>query len=349
MMTRSEHKQEVINALTEAQKIAFAPLSFQAIASMLELGILKEIDNKPATVKYLQNCLNLSEYTAETLLEVSESIGIVSKNGDEYSITTLGKTFLYDEMTRINFNFIKDVCYKGADKLTESFTKEKPLGLLENGFDGETIYPYLSKLPQDMKKSWFEFDHYYSDNSFDIIYKIISPVEKIFDIGANTGKFERVCLKYNPNQDLTLIDLPENIDVIKNDAELRACKFHPADVLEDKQNLPEISGAVIMSQFLDCFSKEQIKFILRKVREAAASDTKIYILEPFIDRQKFAGARHSLVHTSLYFTCMANGCSKMYSFSDMEKLVQEAGLKVNAVYDALGAHDYTLLECVKND
>jgi len=347
-MTRFEHKQEIIEALTEAQKIAFAPLSFQAVSAMLDLGILKAIDANPASIADLQERLNLSEYTITTLLEVSESIGIVSVKEGKYSITTLGKTFLYDEMTCVNFNFTKDVCYKGAAKLKESFTNAEPMGLREFGFEGQTIYPYLSKLPENMKKSWFEFDHYYSDNSFDIIYKIISPVEKIFDIGANTGKFERVCLKYNPEQDLTLIDLAENIEVIKNNPELSGCKFHAADILENKQNLPTMSGAIIMSQFLDCFSKEQIEFILKKVREASSRDIKIYILEPFIDRQKFAGAKLALAHTSLYFTCMANGCSKMYSFSDMEQLVTASGLKINAVYDALGAHDYTLLECIKN-
>ena len=87
---------------------------------------------------------------------------------------------------------------------------------------------------------------------------------------------------------------------------------------------------------------------IRQMGECA-DGTKIYILEPFIDRQKYAGAKFSLVHTSLYFTCMANGCSKMYSFKDMSLFIKEAGLKINAVYDALGAHDYTLLECVKND
>lgn len=347
-MGTSEHKKEVINALTEAQKIAFAPFSFHAVSAMLDLGLLKEIDAQPSDTQYLQEQLELSEYTVNTLLEVSETIGLVKNNDGRFSITTLGKAFLYDEMTRVNFNFTKDVCYKGAEKLKESFVSAEPLGLREFGFEGKTIYPYLSKLPEKMKKSWFEFDHYYSDNSFDIIYKIISPVKKIFDIGANTGKFERVCLKYNKNQDLTLIDLPENIEVIKNDSELAGCKFHSADILDDKQNLPQISGAVIMSQFLDCFSKAQIKFILEKIAQASQADTKIYILEPFIDRQKFAGAKYSLVHTSLYFTCMANGCSKMYSFTDMEKLITEAGLKVNAVYDSIGAHDYTLLECVKN-
>ncbi len=344
-MRRFEHKKEVIQSLTEAQKIAFAPLTFQAINSMLELGILKLIDLNPDCD--LESELNLSEYTVNTLLETAEAAGIVKREGRKYFVTALGKAFLYDEMTRVNFNFVKDVCYRGADKLTESFLNEKPEGLKEYGFDG-TIYPHISTLPEKMKTSWFEFDHYYSDNSFDIIYKIISPVEKIYDIGANTGKFERVCLKYNSSQKLALIDLPQNIDVIKDEPELKGCEFYPVDVLEKEQNLPKMSGAVIMSQFLDCFSKSQIEFILKKVSQASDDDIKIYILEPFIDRQKFAGAKFALVHTSLYFTCMANGCSKMYAFSDMEKIIEAAGLKINAVYDALGAHDYTLLECVKN-
>ena len=103
-----------------------------------------------------------------------------------------------------------------------------------------------------------------------------------------------------------------------------------------------------MSQFLDCFSAEQIVSILKRVKEAAEDNTKIYILEPFIDRQKYEGAKFSLVHTSLYFTCMANGCSKMYSLKDMDLFIKEAGLKISSVYDALGVHDYTLLECVKD-
>ena len=106
-----------------------------------------------------------------------------------------------------------------------------------------------------------------------------------------------------------------------------------------------MSGAIFMSQFLDCFSKEQIAFILKRLAKEASADTKIYILEPFIDKQRFDGAKYSLVHTSLYFTCMANGNSKMYSYLDMEKLINKAGLEVSAIYDSIGAYDYTLVEC----
>ncbi len=349
MNDRMQHKAELIKSLADAQKIAFAPLTFQAVNALLDFGILKEIDKEPTSLQMLEQKLNLSEYTVKTLLEIAEITGIAVNDGEgKYSITLLGRAFLYDEMTRVNFNFVRDICYLGADKLAESFRSGKPEGLKEIYPDAETIYTHISRLPEKMRKSWYEFDHYYSDNSFDIVYSILKPCGSIFDIGANTGKFERVCLKNNPNQDITMIDLRENIDFIKDNPELRGCKFYSANILNPAESLPQMSGAVFMSQFLDCFSKEQIILILKKVAKFSDSNIKIYILEPFIDMQKFEGARYSLIHTSLYFTCMANGYSKMYAKKDMEEMIESAGLRVNTVYDKLGAHDYTLLECVKN-
>src|SRR5574344_1832868 len=344
----NNHKQELINALTEAQKIAFAPLTFQAVGTMLELGMLKEIDTNPISANALIEKLNHSEYAIKTLLEVGESVGVVKNKDDIFEITPLGKAFLYDEMTRVNFNFVKDVCFLGASELSKSFNDKTPYGLKGLFKEGKTIYPYLSQLPDKVRKSWYEFDHYYSDNCFDIIYEIIKNSPKIFDIGGNMGALEKVCLKNNPNCDITMIDLAPNIDFIKDDIELKNCKFHKSDVLDKINTLPKMSGCVVMSQFLDCFSKEQIKLILSRVKDFSEDNIKIYILEPFIDNQKYDGAKYSLVHNSLYFTCMANGCSKMYSKSDMEKLIFETGLRVGKTYEQVGIHDYTLLECVKS-
>lgn len=345
---RENHKHDVVEALTEAQKLAFAPLTFQAISVMLELGILAEIDKNPIEIVEIQKKLNLSEYAIITLLEIAQVVKLVEMKNEKYFITQLGKTFLYDEMTRVNFNFVKDVCYLGANELKNSFLNAKPEGLKKMFEDGTTIYPYISKLPDKMRKSWYEFDHYYSNNCFDIIYKILKDSPKIFDIGGNTGIFEKVCLKNNPKFDITMLDLPENIEFIKKDKELKNCKFYKTDILDENSKLPSMSDSIIMSQFLDCFSKKQIIFILKRIKKVCEKDTKIYILEPFIDEQKYAGAKYSLIHTSLYFTCMANGCSKMYSKTEMEDCVNQSGLKVNKVYDAVGIHDYTLLECVIN-
>lgn len=344
---RKNRKHNTVKTLTEAQKIAFAPLTFQTVSAMLKFGILEALVDRECSINELVEMTKLSDYAIQVMMEVAEVSEIVQKTDEnKYFATQLGKVFLYDEMTRVNFNFVNDVCYLGASELANSLKNAKPEGLNKFIQKSDTIYPLLPKLPDDMKKSWYEFDNFYSDNCFEEIYEIIknnNPVE-YFDIGGNTGKFERVCLKNNSK--VTMLDLKENIETVKNEPELKGCNFIAVDVLKDK-TLPKMTGAVLMSQFLDCFSKEQIVDILEKVKASTSVGTKIYILEPFIDNQAFVGAKYALVHTSLYFTCMANGNSKMYSLEAMKNFVEKAGLKVSNIYNNIGKHDYTLLECEK--
>jgi hypothetical protein len=40
--------------------------------------------------------------------------------------------------------------------------------------------------------------------------------------------------------------------------------------------------------------------------------------------------------TSLYFTAIANGNSKMYNTKDLEQCINEAGLQVEKIHDNLG-------------
>lgn len=341
------HVSPQVKALTDAQKIAFAPLTFQAVSAMIKFGILEFLEENPSTLQEITEHCKISDYTAETLLEVACYAGLVVKTEDRYVNTLVASAFLNNEMTRVNFNFVKDVCYFGASELANSFETSKPIGCRKFIGDYETIYNALQFLPDDMKKSWFGFDHFYSDRCFEEVLKIIfeNKINQIFDIGGNTGKFELACLEFDKNCIVNMIDLPENIEEAKKHLKNSRLKFHGLNVLTT--SLPKISGAVFMSQFLDCFSKEQIVSILNNVKNAMDEGTKIFILEPFMDKQVFEGAAYSLAHISLYFTCMANGKSKMYTEEQMLGLIHEAGLKVHKKYENIGAHDYTLLEVLK--
>ena len=62
-------------------------------------------------------------------------------------------------------DFVHDVCYKGLFHLEESIETGKPAGLKELG-DWPTVYEGLSQLPPDIQKSWFAFDHFFSDMLF---------------------------------------------------------------------------------------------------------------------------------------------------------------------------------------
>jgi predicted transcriptional regulator/SAM-dependent methyltransferase len=349
-------KIRMAEAKSEAQKIAFSPVTFQAARAALNLGILKALDNAGSegiTVREIEKNVNLNHYTASTLLEVLESAGIVQRKENKYIATKTAQCFLYDPMTQINMNFVHDVCYQGMFYLTESFQEGKPAGLKVFG-NWRTVYEGLSQLPEHVRKSWFAFDHFYSDNAFDDVIKIILEKKPnlVFDVGCNTGKFELALFSKGFDANVTLLDLPQQLE--KSEENIQAaghaakCVFYPIDVLKRETVFPETEPqAILMSQFLDCFSKEEIISMLKKAEAVMTEKSKLYILEPFWDNQKFEAAKLSLTHTSLYFTAIANGNSKMYAKAEMEECVCKAGLKILKAHEDIGNHQYTLLECGK--
>lgn len=343
----------------EIQKLTFYPMMFQAARVMRSTGILKEIYQKKksgiSATEIAEN-LNLPYYGVNTLLEVGLTIGLVYlKEEGKYSITKMGYYLLKDEATRVNLNFTHDVCYKALYHLEESIKQEKPIGLKEIGINmHNTIYPGLSKLPEPIKTSWFDFDHYYSDRAFPEALKIVfkENPKHIVDIGGNTGKWSIECCKFDENVKMTIIDLPGQLDKAKEN--IKKIDLHDrisgivGDVLSDNLELPKETDIIWMSQFLDCFSEEQIVRILSNINNAIDENTYVYILELFWDRQKDIAAAYCLHATSLYFTTVANGNSKMYHSKDLYKAIEQAGLEVVFDEDQIGEF-HTILKCKKRN
>lgn len=327
---------KAVNALFEAHKIAFAPFVFETAYSMLELGIFDQLlaNRNGSTIEEISKKTNVSEYGVRVLLEMAEAAEMVEMIGDDkYRETKIGYFVARDEMTKVNLYFTHDVCYKGLYNLKESIQNGKPEGLKVFG-DWKTVYEGLSQLPTEVKKSWFDFDHYYSDNSFDDALKIIfkDQPKTIFDIGGNTGKWAIASTKYNADVQVKMFDLPGQIKVAqeninKIDEIKDRVNYQTIDLLDPSSKIPGGADVYWMSQFLDCFSEEEIEQILLKIKEEISPEARVYIMETFIDDQRFPAAKYSLVATSLYFTAIANGNSKMYSSSAMKYIVKKAGFE----------------------
>ena len=349
---------KAVDARHEAQKIAFAPLTFQAVRALLDLGLLQNIcESKENGISLGEAAAaaGISAYGAEVLLEVALGMNIVKllpgKETEDarFILGKIGYFLLEDEMTKVNFNFTNDVCYKGAFELTRSIKSGKPLGLEVFGHEGKTIYEVLSSLPEKVKESWFAFDHFYSDISFVEALPIVfshNP-KKVIDIGGNTAKWAICCCQYDPNVNVLIADLPGQTAVAEKNAVNAGfsdrINVFPCNMLNDETALPSGADVYWMSQFLDCFSLEEITCIMKKVRAAAGPDTNIYVLEPLWDKQSFEAASFYLQAISLYFTCMANGNSKMYRFNELSNAIERAGFKLVDARHNLGSKDYSLL------
>lgn len=348
---RGKNFKSAHQAQFDAQKIAFAPIMFQAARCLVKFGILEVLNNSKngISTKNVATKCNISEYAAKVLLEAGLHIEVVEEKNDLFFLTKTGWFLLTDDLTIANMNFVHDVNYNGFYYLDEALLNGKPEGLKVFG-KWDTIYQALSELPEQVRKSWFEFDHYYSDFSFPLALPIIfsDNPKKILDIGGNTGKFAIECATFNPDVKVTILDLPGQLkDAEKNIKKAgfeNRIDLQSINILNFDKDYPKGYDVVWMSQFLDCFSQEQIVKILLNVKETLNPNGKIFIMETFWDNQKTVAGSYCLTATSLYFTCMANGNSQMYKFDDMAKLIEKAGLKISRTHDNIGI-SHTIVEC----
>lgn len=344
-------------AQDKAEFIAWAPIVFQVSRLMIKFGILDLLRDSDRGLTRDEICkeTGLSDYAVKCLTEASLCIGIIliDTETDRFTLSKTGWFLLNDKATRINIDFNHYVNYEGLFCLEESMKEGKPIGLKHFG-NWPTIYVGLSELPPKVQNAWFGFDHFYSDSSFPEALRIVfneHKTQSLYDVGGNTGKWALQCVGYDKNVNVTVLDLPQQIAIMQKNIVgnkgAERIKGYGIDLLDSRSTFPlyeDELDAIWMSQFLDCFSMEEITIILMKAKKVMTNQTRIYIMETLWDRQRYNTAAFCLTMTSLYFTCMANGNSKMYNTEDMEECIIRAGLKIEKIYDGLG-HGHSIIVC----
>ncbi len=353
MKRRFSDERSNLEARFTAQRLAFGPMMFQAARVLRDSGALEFLRERAldgATPEELADEVDLSLYAAGVLLEAGLAAEIVQLEGGRYVLTKVGYLVLRDHMTRVNMNFVHDVCYRPMFHLDAAIRTGRPVGLQEHG-EWKTVYEGLSELPKNIRDSWLAFDHYYSDGVFERVVPMLfeRKLGRVLDVGGNTGKFALCCCKHDPQVQVTIVDLPGQLAVALENARAAGLATRisgqAVDMLDSEAPLPRGFDAIWMSQFLDCFCEEEIVSILTRTAISMADECRLYILEPYWNRQAHEAARYSVINTSLYFTAVANGNSKMYHSQRMMACLQRAGLEVEREVNSIGYH--TLFCCKK--
>jgi SAM-dependent methyltransferase len=335
----------LVEARAEAQKLVHGPLLFQAARLLRDFGILKALRNARAgqTLEELAAKVSASSYGILVLLEAGLAAGMVRKEeGEKYLLTDVGAVIMADEMTRTNMDFVQHFCYQAMYYLEDSIREGKPVGLQKIFGDWPTVYPAVPTLPDPARSSWYRWDHYYSDAAFPAALPLVfeRPHGKLLDVGGNTGKWALQCVAHSPGVAVTILDLPALEPLARKNVTEHAqggrIAFQPMNLLDHSQPFPPGHDAIWMSQFLVCFPESDVQKLLERAAAALAEGGRLYILDTFWDRQAYQSATYSLQASSLYFTCLANGVSRMYKASDIVALVEAAGMKVEHITDNLG-------------
>jgi SAM-dependent methyltransferase len=339
--------------LKKAQALAFGPLLFHAACLLRDRGVLRILSRRRAegmTAKQVAEECGFSPYAATVLLEAGLAAELLNQAAGRFVVTRVGKLFDSEPMTRVNTNFVRDVCYRPAQHLGDSLDQGRPSGLRELG-PWSTLYEGLSELPEPARTSWFEFDHFYSDEAFSRVLVSIQSLapQRVLDIGGNTGKFALALLTSDPTLRVTIADLPGQLAMCRKNlseaGHLDRVDFWEVSLLDAKATLPEGHDFIWMSQFLCCFDEAQILSILRRARNALAPGGSIMILENLWDQQENEVGPLCLQATSLYFATVANGNSRMYESVTFRRLIEEAELSIQRESHHIG-WGHSMFECV---
>ena len=350
----SDDPMTAVEANEAAQRIAFAPMVFQASRVLRDSGILEraaESGDAGLTLNELASKTGWPRYGVKVLLEAGLGIGLLRLKQGRFVATKLGYFIQHDPMTRVNMDFVHDVCYRGLFHLDEAAKDGRAAGLKTLG-GWKTIYEGLSSLPPRAQASWFAFDHYYSDAAFPAALPLVfkDAPKRLLDVGGNTGKWALECVRFDAGVKITIADLPGQLGLAGEKVRRAGFEdrigFAAIDVLDEAREFPPGHDAIWMSQFLDCFTEEEIVSILKRAARSLEAGGFLYILEAFWDRQTSEAAAFSLQQTSLYFTCIANGSSQMYDSADLLRCLKASGLEVVEDHDPVGLC-HTLLKCRK--
>lgn len=338
-----------------AQRLAFAPLMFQACRTLRDVGLLDALARsrrRGLTCTEAVAEVGLSPWATSLLLEAGFAAGLCTCDDEppepRFRITAMGTYWLRDQLTRIHAEFNHHVCYRGAFHLGEALLEGRPAGLDSIDRTGaSTVYEALASLDPEIRKAWFDFDHFHSDGVFEAcLPRVLAGAPRhVVDIGGNTGRFASLLLDGSAVR-MTLVDLPGQLAVASKNLARFAPRvsFAPLDLRQPDGAIPAGADVYWLSQFLDCFGEDEIRSILKRVREAMPAHGRVLILETYWNLQRHEASRFCVIGTSLYFACIANGTSRMYHSEVMKRLIREAGLVVQDEVAELGL-SHTLLVC----
>jgi hypothetical protein len=331
-------------ALNNAHRLAFAPFAFQAAVILRDRGILELLEQAAENgldAESIQQSTGLSANAVMTLLEAGQGIGLLYDDSDRYFISKTGHYFRNNDTIRINTNFMRNICLPGIEALDESLVTSQPAGLRALG-NWPTLFEGLTSMDPMQKESWFAFNNHHSDSAFRDALPLLFAHEpkRILDIGGSTGRFALACLDWDDSVHVGVADIYTNESNAEPgvQAAVRAGRvtFHQMNVLDVAATLPTGYDTIWMSQFMPCFSEEQIAGILAKCHQMLPDNGCMFLMETFWDRQRHAAAAVALQMTSLYFVNVATGISRMWSSEKLLEMLDAAGFEQSTQLNSIG-------------
>lgn len=220
------------------------------------------------------------------------------------------------------------------------------MGCVKTGIPGfETLFkePVFSFFTNKPERGLL-FQHAMTDLSTGVIKSAVdvypfSQFKSVYDIGSGHGALLRAILERNPQVKGLAFDLPEAIEVAKNDLLLsvKGCDFVAGNFFE---SVPEGGDAYILKAIIHDWNEQQAENILKVCHKAMPKDGKLLLIEVILmpkDESVYANC------LDIIMLNITGGRER--TLEDFSNLLGKAGFEIEKLVPT--STEYTIIQAKK--
>ena len=303
----------------------------KTLMSAVELDIFTKLEGKQASMKELQQMLEMESRPAEIFASALLSLGLIEQKDGRLSNSAVASAFL----NKNNPGYMGDIVrmfderlYKGWDLLTWSLQNNKPVDAKKGG-GGESLF-------DDAKQNKnidaiVKFTHAMHGVSIGPAMALVktfdfSKCRKMMDIGGGSGVYAINVVKENPHMTATVLDLEPVCKVAQEYIDrydlASRIKTQPLDFF--KENLPNGHDVAFLSHILHDYDKEKGIALLKKIYDSLSETGVIIVSEWMLNDNRTGPVPSALM--GLNMVVETNG-GRNYSFEEIADMLKQAGFK----------------------
>jgi len=322
------------NELTfdELALIAGGHTAFQLLWSGIQLGLFDFLSRNPGKTKgEISKEIGLEPQPTRILLVGLATLRLIEKEGDYYKNSAIVNQLLVSDNPENMINVLgwqHYIVYPGEMDFLESLQANSNVGLRHFKGNEDNLYARLSHEPK-LEKIFHNAMSSLSNSANKLLASSVNfnDIHHLVDAGGGDGTNAITLAKANPDLKLTIFDAPS----VCNRAKQNITKENLSDRVNTypgnffETDFPPNIDAILFGHMMTIWSPQKDTSLLRKAYEALPKGGKVIIFNMMANDDDIGPMATAL--GSPYFLSIATGEGMMYSWSDYEKFLANAGFK----------------------
>ena len=304
--------------------------AFQYLNAGCTLGLFELLNQRPnMTADEIMEELELEFRATRCLLLGCTSLKLVLKDGDTYRNCASIDQLFADNQWKIYYDTVQfeaQICYDGQTDLVESLRQNTNVGLRRVPGQGSDLYhryaedPKLQEVFYNYMGSWSELSNPLLVDNVDF-----SGVTRILDVGGGDATNAIAVAKANPHVHVTLMDLPDNVEVpqrkIADHGLSDRIDLYEADFFQAE--FPDGYDCIMFIHQLVIWPTETNAKLIQRAYDALPEGGKIIVFSSMSNDNEDGPVFAAL--DTVYFLCTPAEGGMIYPWKDYEHAMTSAG------------------------